>query len=77
MLESIAKRLFGSANDRYVKDLHKYVDAINVMEPDIEALSDDELKARTGVFRGRLDAGETEDDLMVEAFAVVREAARR
>jgi len=77
MLEAIAKRLFGSANDRYVKGLHKHVDAINAMEPELEALSDDELRGRTDVFRDRLNAGETEDDLMVEAFATVREAAKR
>ena len=77
MLEAIAKRLFGSANDRYVKDLHKYVDAINAVEPEMEALSDDELRGRTDIFRDRLNAGETVDDLMVEAFATVREAAKR
>ncbi len=77
MLETIAKRLFGSANDRYVKDLHKYVDAINAMEPAMEALSDDDLRGRTDLFRDRLNAGETVDDLMVEAFATVREAAKR
>ncbi len=77
MLEAIAKRLFGSANDRYVKDLHKYVDAINAMEPEMEALSDDDLRGHTDLYRNRLNAGEAVDDLMVEAFATVREAAKR
>ena len=77
MLEAITKRLFGSANDRYVKDLHKYVDAINTMEPEMEALSDDDLRGNTDLFRDRLNTGETLDDLMVEAFATVREAAKR
>jgi len=77
MLEAIAKRLFGSANDRYVKGLNTYVEAINAMEPEFEALTDDELRGRTDLFRDRLKAGETEDDLMVEAFATVREAAKR
>ncbi len=77
MLESIAKRLFGSANDRYVKGFNKLVDAINAMEPEFEALSDEALKAKTEEFRGRIRNGESLDDLMVEAFTTVREAAKR
>ncbi|WP_316977830.1 preprotein translocase subunit SecA [Shumkonia mesophila] len=77
MIGAIARRLFGSANDRYVKSLHKQVAAINALEPEIEPLSDDELKARTGWFRERLANGEELDDLLVEAFATVREASKR
>lgn len=77
MLHNIAKRFFGSANDRFVKTLQGTVDAINAAEPEIEALSDDELKARTDWLRGRLDAGESLDDLLVDAFATVREGAKR
>ncbi|MGC2856755.1 preprotein translocase subunit SecA [Novispirillum sp. DQ9] len=77
MIGAIAKRLFGSANDRFIKSLRKTVEAINALEPDLETLSDDELRARTEWFRSRLAKGETLDDLLVEAFATVREAAKR
>ena len=77
MLGAIARRLFGSANERYVKTLQPDVDAINGMEPELEALSDDELRARTPALRLRLENGETTDNLLVEAFATVREAAKR
>ncbi|HET6520297.1 MAG TPA: preprotein translocase subunit SecA [Geminicoccaceae bacterium] len=73
----LAKRLFGTANDRILKSLHKTVDAINALEPELERLSDEELRARTDRFRARLAAGEEPDDLLVEAFATVREAAKR
>jgi preprotein translocase subunit SecA len=77
MLGAIARRLFGSANDRLIKGLAKPVGAINALEPELEALSDDALKARTEAFKQRLAAGETLDDLLVEAFATVREAGKR
>ncbi len=77
MFGAIAKRLFGSANERYLKSLHQDVEAINALEPALEALSDDELRARTPWLRQRLEDGETMDDLLVEAFATVREAAKR
>ncbi len=77
MFGAIARRLFGTANERFLKGLHTHVAAINALEPKIEVLSDDELKAKTVEFRARLEAGETLDDLMEEAFAVVREAAKR
>ena len=77
MLGAIARRLFGSANERYVKTLHADVDAINGMESELEALSDDALRARTPALRLRVENGETMDDLLVEAFATVREAAKR
>ena len=77
MLNILAKRLFGSANDRFVKTLQGMVDAINAVEPEVEALSDDDLKARTAWLRGRVEAGESLDDLLVDAFATVREGAKR
>ena len=77
MLNNIAKRLFGSANDRFVKTLQGMVDAINAVEPEVEALSDNDLKARTAWLRGRVEAGESLDDLLVDAFATVREGAKR
>ena len=77
MLNNLAKRLFGSANDRFVKTLQGIVDAINAVEPEVEALSDDDLKARTAWLRGRVEAGESLDDLLVDAFATVREGAKR
>src|SRR6476620_5491469 len=77
MIAGLAKSIFGSANDRYVRGLGKYVDAVNALEPSIQALSDDELKAQTERFRERLEAGEKLDALIPEAFATVREAAIR
>ena len=77
MLGVLARRLFGSANDRLVKSLRKTVDQINALEPATAALYDQALRAKTDEFKQRLAAGETLDDLLVEAFAVVREAAKR
>jgi len=77
MLQNFAKRLFGSANDRFVKTLDKTVQQINGFEASFEPLSDDELRAKTDEFRGRLSNGESLDDILPEAFATVREAAKR
>ncbi|MBW7852165.1 MAG: preprotein translocase subunit SecA [Rhodospirillales bacterium] len=77
MFGAIARRLFGTANDRFLKTLRNQVEAINAAEADVAALSDDELRARTDLFRRRLIDGETPDDLLVDAFATVREAAKR
>ena len=77
MIAGLAKSIFGSANDRYVRGLGKYVDAVNGFEPNISALTDDELRAQTDLFRQRLANGEKLDDLLPEAFATVREAAIR
>jgi preprotein translocase subunit SecA len=77
MFGAIAKTLFGSSNDRYVKSLRKTVEQIAAFEPTISALSDDELAAQTVKFRARLDEGAKLDDLLPEAFATVREAAIR
>ncbi|RGP40810.1 Protein translocase subunit SecA [Altererythrobacter insulae] len=77
MLQSIAKSIFGSSNDRYVKSIGKVVNQINALEPQIQALSDDELRAQTDKFRRQLDEGKTLDDILPEAFATVREASVR
>lgn len=76
-LGSLAKKIFGSANDRYLSKLAPRVAAINALEPEMEALSDDALRAKTDEFRNRLTEGESLDNLLTEAFAVVREAAKR
>ncbi len=77
MFASVAKSIFGSANDRYVRGLGKYVDAVNALEPNISALSDDELRGQTQLFRQRLASGEKLDAIIPEAFATVRDAAIR
>jgi preprotein translocase subunit SecA len=77
MLASLAKSIFGSANDRYVTKLGKIVETINSHEPAISAMSDEELQNQTALFRQRLDDGAKLDDLIPEAFATVREAAKR
>jgi preprotein translocase subunit SecA len=77
MISNIVKKVFGSRNDRLVKAKQKTVKKINEIEASISALSDTELKAKTDEFRARLEQGETLDSLIVEAFAVVREAGVR
>ncbi|MFO1081937.1 MAG: preprotein translocase subunit SecA [Reyranellaceae bacterium] len=77
MLGALARSLFGTANDRVVKAFDKPVAKINALEPELAKLSDEQLRARTVEFRERLAKGETLDDLLVEAFATVREAAKR
>jgi preprotein translocase subunit SecA len=77
MFQKLAKGLFGSSNDRYVKSIGKIVKQVNDLEEQIKALSDDELKAQTDKFRKLLDDGSTLDDILPEAFATVREASVR
>jgi preprotein translocase subunit SecA len=77
MLGKLLTKFFGSRNDRTLKALGKIVTQINALEADYEKLSDSELQAKTQVFRDRLAAGESLDDIMAEAFAVVREASKR
>ena len=77
MLGGFAKSLFGSSNDRTVARLRKQVERVNAFEAEISALSDEDLRAQTQIFRQRLEAGETLDQLLPEAFATVREAAHR
>ncbi|QNT68380.1 preprotein translocase subunit SecA [Defluviicoccus vanus] len=77
MFGAIAKRLFGTANERFLKTLNRSVEAINALEPGLTSLSDADLIARTDMLRGRLEAGEQLDAILADAFATVREAARR
>ncbi|MEY3624368.1 MAG: hypothetical protein RLZZ407_1927 [Pseudomonadota bacterium] len=77
MLGGIAKAIFGSSNDRYVKSIMKIVDKINALEDQISVMDDERLKGQTQIFRDRLTAGETLDDILPEAFATVREASKR
>jgi len=77
MLGALAKKIFGSSNDRRLKTYRPKVAAINALEPQLAALSDEELRARTDAFRAELAAGRTLDDILVPAFATVREAAKR
>ena len=77
MFGALARKLFGSANDRRVRGYQPKVAAINALEPELRALSDEELRARTLAFREQLANGATLDDLLVPAFATVREASRR
>ncbi|RIX26982.1 preprotein translocase subunit SecA [Sphingomonas edaphi] len=77
MLASLAKSIFGSSNDRYVAKLGKIVETINSYEPTISAMTDDELRNQTALFRQRLAEGTKLDDLLPEAFATVREASKR
>ncbi len=76
-LSKLSRKIFGSANDRYIRSLKSKVDAINAKEADLKALSDDQLRGKTEEFRQQLKNGAKLDDIMMEAFAVVREAARR
>ena len=77
MLTSFVKNIFGSRNQRVLNKLWKKVNLINELEPSMVALSDEALRAKTDEFRQRLQAGSSLDDLLPEAFAVVREASKR
>jgi len=77
MFAAIARKLFGNANDRVLQNLRPLVTAINAAEPSVVKLSDEELRARTGWLKERLAKGEGLDDLLVDAFATVREAGKR
>ena len=77
MINRVLTTIFGSQHERDVKKLVPLVQAINELEPEIKALSDADLRAKTEEFKRRLEAGETLDDLLVPAFAVAREAAWR
>ncbi|MDP3620257.1 MAG: preprotein translocase subunit SecA [Ramlibacter sp.] len=77
MAKNLLTQIFGSRNDRLLKQYRKAVDRINAMEPQLEQLSDDALRGKTDEFKARLARGETLDSLLEEAFAVVREGSRR
>src|SRR5712671_1929145 len=77
MFAGLARKFFGSANERQIKGYRPRVEAINALEPEVKALSDDALRARTDAFKKELAEGKTLDDILVPAFATVREAAKR
>ena len=77
MIAGLARKLFGSANDRRIKGYRPRVDEINALEKELEALSDEALRARTEAFKKELADGKTLDDILVPAFATCREAAKR
>ena len=77
MFGALVRSIFGSSNDRVVRAMRKTVDAVNALEPGLAALDDEALKARTPWLKERIAKGEALDDLLVEAFATVREAAKR
>ena len=77
MISSLLKKIFGTKNDREIKALTKEVEKINALESEYEKLSDEDLKNKTNIFKERLKNGETLDDILVEAFATVREASKR
>jgi len=77
MISSLLTKMFGSRNQRTLKQLNKTVQTVNALEPQFESLTDQELKAKTAEFKARLEQNETLDDLLPEAFATVREASKR
>src|SRR5690242_7825869 len=77
MIGAVARKLFGSSNDRRIRAYRPRVDEVNALEPELEALSDEALRARTEEFKRQLAEGQTLDDILVPAFATVREAAKR
>ena len=77
MISGLLKKIFGTKNDREIKTLTKEVEKINALESEYEKLSDEDLKNKTNIFKERLKNGETLDDILVEAFATVREASKR
>ena len=74
---NLLTKIFGSRNDRLLKQYRKVAASINALEPTLEKLSDEELRAKTDEFKGRVANGESLEQLLPEAFAVVREASKR
>src|SRR5205085_8271396 len=77
MIDKLLSKIVGTQNERELKKLRPVVAAVNVLEPQIQALSDEQLRGKTAELKARVAKGETLDDLLPEAFAVVREAGRR
>src|SRR5579872_3764262 len=77
MIGAVARKLFGSANDRRIRTYRSRVDTINALEKELEELSDEALRARTEEFRREVAEGKSLDDILVPAFATVREASKR
>src|SRR6185437_11945264 len=77
MIGAVARKLFGSANDRRIRSYQARVGEINALEKELETLSDDDLRARTAEFKKQVAGGVSLDDILAPAFATVREAAKR
>ena len=77
MIGGLARKLFGSSNERRIRNYQSRVDAITALETELIKLTDDQLRARTATFKAQLAEGKTLDDILVPAFATVREAAKR
>ena len=77
MLKKIGNKIFGTQDEREIKKMTRLVERINALEPEFQALSDEQLQNKTAEFKERIKNGETLDDLLVEAFATVREASVR
>ena len=77
MIGAVARKLFGSANERRIRSYRARVDEINALEPELVNLSDGDLRARTAVFKKEIEDGKSLDDILIPAFATVREAAKR
>ncbi len=77
MIGALARKLFGSSNERRIKSYQPRVVAINALEQELEKLSDEALRARTEAFKKQVAEGASLDDVLVEAFATVREAGKR
>lgn len=76
MITSLLTKVFGSKNERVLKKIQPLIEAINLLEPRIQAMTDEALEAQTALFRNRFENGESLDELLPEAFATVREAFR-
>src|SRR5688572_6973912 len=77
MIGTVLAKVFGTQNERELKRMRPLVEQVNALEPSVQGLSDDALRAKTSEFRERIAGGATVDDVLPEAFAVVREAGRR
>ena len=77
MFKNIGNKIFGTQDEREIKKMSKLVDKINELEPEYADLTDEQLQKKTNEFKDRLKNGETLDDLLVEAFATVRETSKR
>ena len=77
MISSVLKKIFGSRNDRLLRKYSQHVQRINALEPEMQQLSEADLRARTDAYRQRVANGQPLDELLPEAFATVREASRR
>jgi len=77
MITNLLTKIFGSKNERELKRMQPLIHQINELEPDMQSMSDEQLKAKTPVFKERIENGEPLDELLPEAFAVVREASTR